>query len=212
MRTESVRNEASGGEQDAVLCQRICAGETALFAELMRRNNHRLYRAIRSILREETEVEEVMQDAWVSVFQHLGSFQGRSRFSTWLLRIGVHAALAHRRRTQRFVDDEETVSIAPGANPERGAASRQLLGRVEQAVDRLPAIYRVVLVLRQIEGLDTAETAALLGIEVDAVKTRLRRARLLLREALPGDLLAAFPFEAPRCDRLARAVFERIAG
>lgn len=196
---------------DEALCGLIREGRTDLFADLMRRNNRRLYRAIRSILDDEAEVEEVMQEAYVAAYQHLGAFRGESRFSTWLLRIGVHAALAQRRRAGRIANEEPDEALAaPGASPETKAARRQLLESVEDAVGRLPATYRSVLVLRQIEGLDTAETAALLGVGTDVVKTRLHRARAMLRSALPRDLLAAFPFEAPRCDRVAAAVLDRL--
>jgi len=207
---EPMRNQTFEiAPSDEALCEQVLAGAHERFAALMQRHNQSLYRAIRSILRDEHQVEEVMQEAWVAAFQHLDSFRGESRFSTWLIRIGVHAALAHKRRSGR-VAGEAPDGEAPAPDPEVQVARMQLLGRVEAAVDALPSIYRTVLVLRQVEGLDTAQTAAALGIEPDAVKTRLSRARRMLRALLPEDLLASFPFEAPRCQRIAAAVLARI--
>lgn len=212
MRTEWAMEAALSAEAgDSELCSRILEGERELFEILVRRHNRSLYRAVRSILRDEGVVEEVMQEAWVSAYEHLASFRGESRFSTWLIRIGIHAALAHRRRDGRWsVEENGERHPARAPDPETDAARRQLLSRVKRAVDGLPPAYRSVLLLRQVEGLDTQETATALGIQADAVKTRLHRARTMLKSLLDEDLLVAFPFDGPRCERLTDSVLVRI--
>jgi RNA polymerase sigma-70 factor (ECF subfamily) len=207
---------------DEALVARAVAGDPAAFELLMRRNNQRVYRTIRSILRDGSEVEDAMQQAYLSAFTHLHQFQGTSRFSTWLCRIAFHEALARvRQQHGRFVSIDtssegsmaETLK-APSADPEREAGSREVALILESAVDRLPDIYRAVLVLRQIEGLTTAETAEILDVEEEVVKTRLHRARALLRTALEqrmGEQLdEAYSFGAERCDRIVAMVMARI--
>jgi RNA polymerase sigma-70 factor (ECF subfamily) len=174
------------------------------------------------VLAREAEVEEVMQQAYVDAFTYLDGFRGAARFSTWLLKIGVHAALRRRRDLHRMVAASEHASLpdrapvgSPPPGPEQACATRELLALVESAVDRLPAPYRQVLVLRAIEELDTAETADVLGVAEEVVRQRLHRARALLRQQLGGReddglLAAAFPFLAPRCQLVAAAVLARI--
>lgn len=216
---EAITARVPGSIDDEAIVQRVLAGEVALFELLMRRHNQRIYRTIRSILRDEDgEVEEAMQQAYVSAWLHLGQFTGGARFSTWLTRIAINEALARRRKERRFVAldggsiAEEAPSGAPG--PEEQVARRELVALVERAIDSLPEAGRSVLVLREVEGLSTAETAEILGVSEDAVKQRLHRARELLRarldEEAEGALAAAWSFEAPRCDRVVRAVMERI--
>jgi RNA polymerase sigma-70 factor (ECF subfamily) len=206
---------------DEVLAARARAGERSAFELLMRRNNRRVYRTVRSVLRDGAEVEDVMQEAYVSAFAHLDQFEGTARFSTWLCRIAYNEALARVRRRGRFVsvdasreDTMPEVSKATGPDPERTAADREIARVLESAIDRLPDIYRGVLVLRQIDGLGVAETATVLGVAEEVVKTRLHRARALLREALEerigAQLDATYAFGAQRCDRLVGAVLARL--
>jgi RNA polymerase sigma-70 factor (ECF subfamily) len=207
---------------DEEIVRRVAAGETDLFELLMRRHNPRVYRAIRSILRDEDEAEDAMQQAYVSAFLHLREFAGGSRFSTWLTRIALNEALGRLRRRRPFVAldatnaEESAMPSEPPPTPE-GDAARHELGRLlERAIDGLPEIYRTVVVLRDVDGMSTGEAADALGIAEEAVKTRLHRARALLQgrvSALAGEgLSAAFPFHAPRCDRVVRAVMARISG
>ncbi len=207
---------------DEQVVERVLGGDTASFEIIMRRYNQRLYRAARSILRNDHEAEDVMQDAYVRAYQHLRQFQGRAKFSTWLIRIAVHEALARVRRRERFVEpspdvNEDHMSHIPAdlPNPEQAASSGELSRLLEQAIDGLPAPYRSVFMLRDVEELSTEETAGCLEITEENVKTRLHRARAMLRRELyaraGSKSAAAFPFMADRCDRVVARVFARIA-
>jgi len=205
---------------DEQIVAQVLEGQTALFEVLMRRHNERVYRAARAILRDEREAEDVMQQAYVNAYTHLRQFDRRAAFSTWLTRIAVHESLARARRRGRYqqlnedVVPEIAMATQETPDPERQAMTRELAGFVESAVDRLPDGSREVFVLREVQGLDTAETAECLGISEDAVKTRLSRAKAALRRDLyeHAGLAAstAFPFHQPRCDRIVAAVFARI--
>ena len=201
---------------DEEIVARVRADDTALFELLMRRHNQRLYRAVRSIVRDETEVEDVLQEAYVSAFTHLNQFQARARFSTWLTRIAVHEALHRSKRKRRFTGSEEVVDDleSPEAGPEKRAFHGELRQILEAAVDHVPEGYRTVFVLREVEGLSTAETAACLSIPEETVKTRLHRARQQLRRQLDPAVATAvketFTFGFERCDRLVAAVLRRI--
>jgi RNA polymerase sigma-70 factor (ECF subfamily) len=211
-----------GGLRDEQLVARVCAGDTALFEVLMRRHNQRVYRAVRAIIRDEAEAEEIMQQAYVSAFTHLNQFQGTARFSTWLVKIAVNEALARKRRGARLValdggaDSEELMSTSgrPPADPERDASAREFALLIEGAVDELSDLYRTVFMLREVEGMGTADAADVLGVSEDVVKTRLHRAKALVREKLEARIGAgtseAFPFHDSRCDRVVAGVLSRI--
>jgi RNA polymerase sigma-70 factor (ECF subfamily) len=200
----------------------VLAGRTACFEVLMRRYNARVYRAARAIVRDEREAEEVMQQAYVNAYVHLRQFDGRARFSTWLTRIVVNEALAHRRRRDRFVAfdagappaREATVTASTAPDPERQAFGSELGALIESAIDRLPAGVREVFMLRQVEGMSTAEVAAVLDVTEDVVRTRFSRARAALRRDLTlqagASLPGAFAFLGVRCDRVVAAVMRRI--
>jgi RNA polymerase sigma-70 factor (ECF subfamily) len=207
---------------DDEVVRRVIGGDTASFEVLMRRHNRRIYRAVRSILRDEAESEDAMQAAYLSALSHLADFQGGAAFSTWLTRIAVNEALARLRRRVHLVPVEEVpepTSLGGGAapqDPELRAAARELVAVLERAVDRLPVDYRTLFVLREVEGLSTADAAASLGISEDLVKVRLHRARAALRSELLAmlgeDAPRAFEFEATRCDRVVRAVMALALG
>lgn len=212
----------SAALSDEEIVERVRAGEVDLFEILMRRHNQRLYRACRSVL-DDGEAEEVAQEAWVRAFTHLEQFAGRARFSTWLLRIGIHEAWARARRARRFrseardsfrLEADMRRNADDERDPEKDALRGELGAALEAAVDSLPERYRSVFVLREIEDLDTAETAACLDITVETVKTRLHRARGLLQKALlaraGATSPAAFHFAGARCDRMVAAVLRRI--
>lgn len=213
----------SGELADEEVVRRVLDGETALFEILMRRYNQRLYRVARSILRDDAEAEDVMQDAYVRAYQHLKQFAGRAKFSTWLTRIAVHEALARAQRRHRFEALEgyaesqgETMIFASGApNPEQEVTAGQTTSMLEAAILTLPHSYRTVLMMRDIEELSTAETAEALELTEENVKVRLHRARALLRRELyarAGTYRAsAFGFMGERCDRVVRKVFERLS-
>jgi RNA polymerase sigma-70 factor (ECF subfamily) len=205
--------------EDGEVVRRVRAGETALFEVLMRRHDQRVYRTVRSILRDEDEAEDAMQQAWLQAYLHLGEFEGTAALSTWLVRIAANEALQRLRRRRPLTAlgdtlEEETMDHR-AEDPEERATAREAVRLVERAVDRLPEHYRTVFVLREVEGLSTADTAAALGISEEAAKVRLHRARGLLRTAL-SDLVdrtapEAFPFLAPRCNRIVETVMARIA-
>lgn len=210
--------QRGGAPSDEEVVRRVRAGELALFEVLMRRYNQRLYRAVRGFLKDEAEVEDVMQQAYLQAYTHLGDFEGSARFSTWLLRIGVNEALMRLRRSARLrvADDPSELEDIPMASPgpEERASRREFATMLEEAVDGLPELYRSAFVLREVEGLSTAEAADVLGVSEDVVKTRLHRAKGLVRDSLFETVGAgaaeAFPFMGARCDRMVAAVLERI--
>jgi len=201
---------------DEEIVVRILGGETALFELLMRRYNQRLYRITRAIVRNDGEAEDVVQDAYVRAFEHLDQFAGRARFSTWLTRIAVHEASARVRRRGRQIDIEESMPTlaSAAAGPEQRAADHELAQAIEAAVEALPRVYSSVFILREVEGLSTAETAACLDINAETVKTRLHRARALLRNHIAARIGVAaretYQFAGARCDRTVAAVMARI--
>ena len=214
--------EGWGLLSDEQVVSRILSGQTALFEVLMRRHNERIYRAARAILRDDSEAEDVMQQAYVNAYSHLRQFDGRSKFSTWLTRIAIHEALSRVRRRGRYTNiDPDSPSTAQLAapmtstpDPERQAFARELGVLIESAIDRLPDGAREVFVLRQVEGMSTEEVATILDVSEVVIKTRLSRARATLRRDLykhAGIAEAnAFRFLRPKCDRVVAAVLDRI--
>src|SRR5687767_14864810 len=201
----------------------VLEGQTALFEVLMRRHNERVYRAARAIVRDESEAEDVMQQAYVSAYANLRQFNKQAQFSTWLTRIVINESLARVRRKQRYEPFEEHRSNVEAfmkrdspRDPEREAASGELRALLESAIDGLPDGAREVFMLRDVEGMSTAEVGAALGISDDAVKTRLFRARAALRDDLMARTQSsapdAFRFYRPRCDRVVVKVMGWISG
>jgi RNA polymerase sigma-70 factor (ECF subfamily) len=206
---------------DAEVVARILEGDARLFEVLMRRYNQRIFRVARAVLRDEAEAEDVMQHAYVEAFRHLGQFEGRASFATWLTKIALHEALARLRRRgrQERLDDhggEDAMAklVSADPDPEQQMLSGQVRALLEAALDALPLSYRSVFVLREVEGLSTAESAECLGVRPDVVKTRLLRARALLREELAQRAgvcsASAFTLHLSRCDRVVAAVFARV--
>lgn len=208
---------------DEEVVRQVLAGEITLFEILMRRHNQRLYRVARSILGDDSEAEDVIQDSYVRAYTHLNQFAGEARFSTWLTKIAVHEALARLRHRGRFVDidstsgaerDDMSLFTSKTRDPEQQVLARELNAVLEAAVDALPEAYRSVFMLRDVEEMSTAETSECLDISEEAVKTRLHRPRVLLREELYARIGIAsaesFQFAGTRCDRVVSAVFNRI--
>lgn len=191
---------------------------------LIQRYNRRLYRMVRSILTDDVEAEDALQDGYCKAFTALESFRGESAFSTWLTRIVVNEALARRRRRSLVLLPIDTMTdpsaqIIPFpqtsiADPERITAQREILQLLQRAIDELPEEFRTVLVARLVEGLTVAETAEAFSLRSDTVKTRLFRARALLRSKLAdhiGPRLGdTFPFDGARCARVVAAVLDRL--
>jgi RNA polymerase sigma-70 factor (ECF subfamily) len=197
------------------------------FRIIMQRNNQRLYRVARSVVQNDSEAEDVVQQAYVNAFDSLGKFRGDSSLATWLTRITLNEALGRLRR-QRHMVDLEVLDAEPSAaskiipfplmaatsDPERDAAQRQICQLIERAIDDLPEIFRVVFVMRDVEDMSIEETAGFLGLPLATVKTRLHRARRQLRRALDEQLAStlteAFPFDGKRCRQTADKVLERL--
>ena len=220
------RPRVTGRSDDAELVRRALARDDTAFRIIMERHNRRLYRVARGILRNDSEAEDIVQEAYVSAFTHLDQFRGDSSLATWLSRITMNEALGRLRRERPAVEldafegkrTEAQIIQFPQAgsseDPERIMAQREILQLVEQAADNLPDIFRIVFVTRVIEGMSVEETAELLGLQPETVKTRLHRARRLVREQLDKQigpvLMDAFPFAGRRCERLTNAVMKRL--
>ncbi|MCZ4094480.1 RNA polymerase sigma factor [Sinorhizobium psoraleae] len=197
------------------------------FRAIMQAHNRKLYRIARSIVQNNSDAEDVLQEAYVRAFTHFSEFRGESAITTWLSRIVINEALSRlrqSRRRKRLTEDmsqahqAEIIAFPLNANaddPEKTMAQRQILDLVEKATDQLPDIFRTVFVMRVIEGLSNEETADLLALRPETVRTRLHRARHLLKEQLERQigpvLMDAFPFAGKRCERLTEAVFARIS-
>jgi RNA polymerase sigma-70 factor (ECF subfamily) len=209
------------------LVRRAARGEEGAVRTIMQTHNRRLYRVARSIVCDGAEAEDVLQEAYLHAFQSLAGFRGEASLATWLTRIVLNEALQRVRRhtdlpVSRIELPEQSASHVipfpssgtPVADPERAMAQRQLCQLVERAIDELPQDFRTVLVARVVEGMSVDETAALLGIRPETVKTRLHRARRLLRVTLAdhiGPLFSdVFPFEGQRCARITDAVVKRL--
>lgn len=217
--------EQGTGLTESELVQRAAKRDPAAIRQIIKQHNQRLYRLARAVVGRNGDAEDVLQEAYLRAFASLDSFRGESSLATWLSRITLNEALARLRSQRRLrraapPDLPAVAQIISFPNsdasddPERNMAQRQLLQLVERATDELPEAFRLVFMARVIEGLDTDETAALLGLRPATVKTRLHRARKLVRERLEAQigpvLIDAFPFAGKRCDRLTEAVMEKL--
>ena len=213
---------------DAALVTAARAGNEAAIRQLIRRNNLRLFRVARAVLRDDAEAEDVVQATYISAFTHLSGFRGDAAFSTWLTRIALNDALSRRRRQRPKVDiamiDEQAqrngadvipfpLSLVP-PSPEAEASRGEMRALLEECIDALPEIFRIVLVLRDIEELSIEETATFLEIKPQTVKTRQHRARRQLRAMLEERLSPlfsdVFPFDGQRCVDMAGRVVARL--
>jgi RNA polymerase sigma-70 factor (ECF subfamily) len=213
---------------DRLLVERARAGDAIAFELIMRRYNRRLFRLARSVLRNAAEAEDVVQETYVRAYARLGDFVGPHGFSTWLGRIAMNEALGRLRGRDRVVSLDDYVKWGEGQSdvrrvetlmahqpdPERMAGDGELRRLLEQSIDRLPDEFRVVFVLRAVEGLSVAETAESLSILPQTVRTRFHRARRLLQEALGARFEAlmptAFEFGGERCDRIVATALRRL--
>ncbi len=212
---------------EAELVRLARLGQRDAFTILMRRGNQRLFRIARAIVQDEAEAEDVLQEAYVRAFAALGGFRGEAQFSTWLTRIVLNEARGRVRRRRPTVElaaleaaqaDAGRVVHFPGGqlapDPERAAASTEARRLLERAIDGLPEGFRLVFMMREVDGCSVEETAGQLGLKPETVKTRLHRARKLLRKALDESLAdalsGAFPFLGARCDRITAAVLQRL--
>jgi RNA polymerase sigma-70 factor (ECF subfamily) len=217
---------AAPADTDAELVRRAGAREEAAVRSIMQANNRRLYRIARGILRNDAEAEDVVQETYVRAFTHLDGFRGDSSLSTWLARIAMNEALGRLRRQRPSVDLD---GLAPGVveaqiiqfplsaaseDPEKSMAQREIQQVVERAIDELPDAFRIVFITRVIEGMNVEETAEILGLKPETVKTRLHRARTMLRDNVERKIgpvvMEACPFAGRRCERLTAAVLQRL--
>lgn len=220
---EQLKSQPLSDADDATLVRLALSREAEAFRIIMTRNNQRLYRMARAILHNDSEAEDALQDAYMHAFARLESFRGDSALATWLSRIVINEALGRLRKKRREAEEkfptEKAVVDAriirfPVAtstdDPERNMAQRQILALIERTMDGLPEKFRVVLMARTIEGLSVEETAQLLGIKPETVKTRLYRARKLLHEKIDEQIgpvmLNAYPFAGRRCERVTKTV------
>ncbi len=202
-------------------------GENAIRL-LVKRNNRRLFRVARAVVRDDAEAEDIVQETYVSAFTKLDSFRGNSRFSTWLTRIALNEALGRARKRRPSAELAE-LDIAYGANggsvimfptslkppgADAELARKQVRDLLEKAVDELPDPFRLVFILRDIEDMSTEDTASQLSLKPETVKTRLHRARRLMRLAVEKQVSATFselfPFDGARCERMADRVIDRL--
>jgi RNA polymerase sigma-70 factor, ECF subfamily len=212
---------------DAELAVCVADGDKRAFEEVMRRHNRMLFRTARAILRDDSEAEDALQDAYIQAFRSMQSFRGESKLSSWLVRIVANQALMRRRKRLRgaqvisiredygrSLEPMEEDDMSDREGPERAAGRAELRRLLEARIDSLPDAFRAVFVLRAVEELSVEETAAALGIPEATVRTRFFRARSLLREAFSQEIdLAlgdAFAFAGTRCDRIVAGVLARL--
>jgi RNA polymerase sigma-70 factor (ECF subfamily) len=213
------------GNEDAELVRRALGREEAAVRAIMQANNRRLYRLARGVLRNDAEAEDVVQETYVRAFTHLEQFRGDSSLSTWLSRIAMNEALGRLRRQRPGVEwstlpqgvlEAQIIQfpLTSSEDPEKSMAQREIQHVVEHAIDELPEPFRLVFITRVIEGMNVEETAEILGLKPETVKTRLHRARNLLRENVEKKIgpvvMEAFPFAGRRCERLTDAVLQRL--
>jgi len=214
---------------DAELVRRIAAGDHDAFRLLMRRYNQILYRTARSILKDDAEAEDAVQEAYLHAYRGIDKFRGDARLSTWLVRIVINESLGRARKrsrraevirldgdTQRDIESAEAdmSDESTWKQPEQAALRADTRRLLEARIDALPDAFRTVFVLRALEEMTVEETAAALAIPPATVRTRFFRARSLLREALSKEIDVAFEdafaFAGARCDRIVAAVLARI--
>lgn len=223
MKALSIGTYKPGKIADNEIVERVLKGEKVLFEILLRRYNQTLYRVIRSYLKQDEDVEDAMQDTYLKAFEKLPQFRGTAAFSTWLIRIGINEALLRIRslsKEQKLYIHEDISSAdkiiqfpdTKRMNPEKQTIQHETRQFIEQAIDQLPEKYRVIYVLKEIEGIENQEIANCLGITNANVKVRLHRAKSLMKESLYKLSLGKdiFEFGNRKCDKLVDYVMQRI--
>jgi RNA polymerase sigma-70 factor, ECF subfamily len=221
------RAESSKDAADPVLVGAIAQGDHAAFETLMRRYNGKLFRIARSIVKDDSDAEDVLQDAYMDAYRHIDDFRGDSQVATWLTRIVINQALMRLRKEKRrsvivpFREpgsgEAERAEVDVADRTTESPSSRLLRGEIrrilERRIDELPLSFRTVFIMREVEDMSVEETAEALGIAPATVRSRLFRARALLRESLAREMDMAtvdvFAFAGARCDRIVAAVLLR---
>jgi RNA polymerase sigma-70 factor, ECF subfamily len=198
MTDQAAQNQGDASAEDLALIASVLAGDRRAFELLVRKHERRVFRVTLAVLGNIEDAEEAMQDAFVKAFRHLGQFRRESRFTTWLTRIAVNEALQKRQTRKGSVSLDDSRSIEEQfvprrfetwrADPEKLYGKQELRNIIENAIRSLPAIYREAFVLRDIEEMSAEEAAEAVGITVAALKSRLLRARLMIRETLAVSL------------------------
>lgn len=213
----------SGQMPDTIIINRILGGEKELFEILLRRYNQTLYRAIRGYLKNEAEIRDIMQDTYLKAYEKLEQYRGDAAFATWLIRIGINEVLLRIRKQKKsrlfsLVPEHqqpENIFQLPDhtfMNPEKQVIRHEIRALVEKAIENLPEKFRIVYILKEIEGMNINAIAGCLSLSENNVKVRLHRARHLLKDALyrlSADA-SLFEFGNTRCDRLVEQVMSRI--
>jgi RNA polymerase sigma-70 factor (ECF subfamily) len=213
---------------DAQLVEAIASADHAAFETLMRRHNGKLFRVARAILKDDAEAEDALQDAYLDAYRHIGDFKGGAQVGTWLTRIVINHALMRLRRQKRdrvvapfadqspteFNDVEAEMPDEHTESPPSATLRAEIRRMLERRIDELPLAFRTVFVMREVEDMTAQEIAGCLSIPAATVRTRLFRARALLREALARDMDGAmvdvFAFAGERCDRVVAGVLARL--
>lgn len=204
---------------DILVIERILQGETELFEILMRRYNELLYRTIRSYLKSYPDIEDTMQDAYVKAFQNLHQFKNEAMFSTWLIRIGINEVLQRKRKSKKnqTVDitlETGSLQIADDSftSPENITIYKESTAFIEKAIDALPENYKIIYMLREVEGMDIAEISKALDLTNSNVKVRLHRARNMMKDYIlnASNTHTIFEFGNSKCDHLVENVMRRI--
>lgn len=222
METLKIGDYESFKMADELVVQRVLKGEKELFEILLRRYNQTLYRVIRGYLQEEQDVEDAMQDTYLKAYEKLYQFQGKSGFSTWLIRIGINEALLRIRTLKKqslsaYKTDDypENIIQLPDSkhiNPESQIIHQETRQLLEHAIDQLPEKYKVVYILKEVEGMENDAIASCLELSDSNVKVRLHRAKTILKETLYKISSTAdiFEFGNSRCDRIVNYVMNAI--
>jgi RNA polymerase sigma-70 factor (ECF subfamily) len=220
--TQPLPRDHPASLDDVTLARRVAERDEPALRELMRRHNQRLFRTARAILRDDAEAEDAVQEAYLKAIRGIGGFRAEAKLSTWLTRIAANEALERLRKRKRaeVLPLEADVEMPPQDDAPQPDSPEQLAMRaetrriVERRIDALPEAFRTVFVLRMVEEMTVEETAAALAVPEATVRTRLFRARSLLRESLARELdvavEGAFGFAGERCDRITRAVLARL--
>lgn len=213
---------------DETLVELARRGDEDAIRILIKRHNRRLFRVARGVVRDDSEAEDIVQETYVRAFIRLDSFRGEAQLSTWLTRIALNEALGRMRRRRPLAelaeldagsgsDEGRLAMFQPSLvtpSPETEAARGQVRLVLEQAIDCLPELFRLVFILRDVEGMNIEETSAHLSIKPETVKTRLHRARKLMRAVIAEKLSTSFgeifPFDGARCASMADRVVERL--
>jgi RNA polymerase sigma-70 factor (ECF subfamily) len=213
METLRHKEQQLGRLSDTAIIRRILSGEKALFELLIRRYNQTLYRAVRSYIKEGTIIDDVMQDTYLKAYQKLDQFRHEAAFATWLIRIGINEALLHIRKQQKvklvFLQPTDSITM----NPEKQTIRHEVAQFLQKAIDELPESYRVIYILKEVEGMNIHDIAHCLSLGESNVKVRLHRAKNLLKDKLYGISSDAslYEFGSTQCDRLTEKVMQLIS-